>query len=303
MGNMFKSFNLLHINLLGIGISLVAALFLFFLMIKPKQDDIKSMQADTASVQSNGGTQQAVDEKKNGLKQEEAKGVKAQADWVRSSSYYMPDLKLNGPDVLSTYETRLIRLPAYFGQYVTSWYAKQSKYGVTLDPGVSFPVPAFPPDPNAVSTVDHLTVPGDGRNWSVGVNAQNFDAGMAHLRRINSMEGHGMPVIDNVALSGQSPNLQMTYSLALYVIPPKGPAAADPRIGGAAGAGAGGAGGMGGFGGGGFPGGRPGMGGFGPPTGMPGVSGPPGGFPGGMGGKRMPAIQGAGGSGSTAGAG
>ncbi|HLV81584.1 MAG TPA: hypothetical protein VKT32_14955 [Chthonomonadaceae bacterium] len=39
-----------------------------------------------------------------------------------------------------------------------------------------------------------------------------------------------------------------------------------------------------------------GMGGFGPPTGMPGVSGPPGGFPGGMGGKRMPMAGGAGGA-------
>ena len=278
MGNLFKSFNLLHINLLGLGIALVAALFLFFLMIKPRQDEIKQVQADTASVQSNGGTPQAVQEKQNALKQEQANAVKTQAEWVRNSSVYMPDLKLNGPDILNTYETRLIKLPAYFGQYVTSWYAAQSKYGVHLNPGVSFPVPAFPPDPNTVSTVDHLTLPGDGRPWSVGVTAQNFDAGMAHLRRINSMIKHGMPVIDNVALSGQSPNLQMTYSLALYVIPPKGPSPADPRIGGQSGGGAGGMmGGPGGYrggmmGGGGPPG-MPGMMSGGPPTGMPGMMG------------------------------
>lgn len=264
MGNIFKSFNLLHINLLGLGITLVAALFLFFLMIKPHQDDIKSVQADTANVQSNGGTQTALDQKKSDLKKAQAQGVKAQADWVKNSSVYMPDLKLNGPDVLTTYETRLIKLPAYFGQYVTNWYAQQSKYGVTLNPGISFPVPAFPPDPNAVSTVDHLTLPGDGRDWGVQVTAKNFDAGMAHLRRINSMTKHGMPVIDNVALSGQSPNLQMSYSLALYVIPPKGPAAADPRIGAEGAAGAGRMGGM--------PGGMGGFGG-GPPAGFPGMGG------------------------------
>jgi len=277
MGNVFKSFNLLHINLLGIGITVVAALFLFFLIIKPKQEDIKAVQTDTAQIQSQGGTQQSVDEKKRALKQAQAQGVKTQEEWVRNSSVYMPDLKLNGPDVLSTYETRLIKIPAYFGQYVTNWYAQQSKYGVRLDPGVTFPVPAFPPDPNAVSTVDHLTLPGDGKTWPVSLSAQNFDAGMAHLRRINSMRGHGMPVIDGVALSGQSPNLQITYNLALYVIPPKPPVAADARIGGAAG----GAGGMGG-----------GMGG---PPGMPGM----GGGPPGMGGKfgNMRGMMGGGGGG------
>jgi hypothetical protein len=44
------------------------------------------------------------------------------------------------------------------------------------------------------------------------------------------MRGMGMPVIDNVALQGTSPNLTMSYNLALYIIPRNPPPQSDPRL-------------------------------------------------------------------------
>lgn len=85
------------------------------------------------------------------------------------------------------------------------------------------------------------------------------------------MEHHGMPVINNVVISGQSPDLMLDYEMALYIIPRTPPPARDPMIGGGAGAPAGGMG-MGA--------GMPGSAGMG--AGMPGSAGmgagrPPGG--------------------------
>ena len=64
----------------------------------------------------------------------------------------------------------------------------------------------------------------------MNIQARSFDAAMAHLRRFNDMSRHGMPVIDNVSLAGQSPNLQMTYTLALYIIPAHAPPPSDPFL-------------------------------------------------------------------------
>ena len=52
------------------------------------------------------------------------------------------------------------------------------------------------------------------------------------------MRGFGMPVVDNVELQGQSPDLTMTYDMALYIIPPANPPAPDPVIGAGGGGGA-----------------------------------------------------------------
>src|SRR5205823_5633030 len=45
-----------------------------------------------------------------------------------------------------------------------------------------------------------------------------------HLKRYDKMpqKGYGMPVVSNVSVGGQSPNLLCNYTLTLYVIPRKG---------------------------------------------------------------------------------
>ena len=274
MSNMMSRLTMLHINLIGVGTALVLSLILFFAIIKPKKDETQNVQAETASLQSSGGTLESVDGKKKDLAKTKADAVTTEKNWQLSSARYMPELGLKGPDLLPTYENRLIYIPAKWGTFVTRWYNIERRYGVNLFPGIVFAVPPFPADPNTISTIDHLTFPADGRAWGISLEAKNFDAAMDHLRRINSMTGYGMPVINNVALAGQSPHLIMTYDLAMYVIPKVPPPAADPRISG--GGGAGGPGGAGGMGRGAM--GGP-MGGFGGPGGGPG-------------GKRLPQAAG-----------
>ena len=53
---------------------------------------------------------------------------------------------------------------------------------------------------------------------------------MDHLKKINTMQQHGMPVVNNVTLAGHSPALTMAYEMAIYVIPHSDPPAADPLI-------------------------------------------------------------------------
>jgi len=173
----------------------------------------------------------------------------------------------------------IVNLPREWGTFMAAWYDAQRNKGISREPGVAFPIPSFPTDPNSIATLDHITFPAD-KPWSVAVNAKSFDDLMAHLHRFNTdLKHHGMPVINNVSLEGQSPNLICRYDLALYVISPTAPPAADTRIGGQpanpAGAGGFGAGRFGGM-----MGGPPGM--MGGPPGMRG--GPPGmmGGPGGM---------------------
>ena len=107
-------------------------------------------------------------------------------------------------------------------------------------PLTGFPIESFSSDPNDVSQLKAIAFP-QTKPWEVEVSAKNFDAAISHLRRFNTIQHHGMPVIDKVALSGQSPDLRVKYTLQMFVIPPSAPPAADPKIsGGAAGSGGGG---------------------------------------------------------------
>ena len=289
MGNALSRLTLLQINLIGAITALVLAAILFFVVIKPKQDQVKDVAAQAASTEDSGGTQDKVNGKKKDLKTAQADAKKTQADWNVNSVRYMPSLPLSG-DVLESYEFKALdpkkqrlgikEVPVLFGTWVTAWYDAQKKDGIDRQ-GTEFPIGPIVTTPNDVATLDHLTFPADNKTWPVTVSAKSFNLAMAHLRRFNSMMQHGMPVVDNVTLAGQSPNLQMSYDLALYVIPPVAPGVADPTISATGGASAGAAtSGYGGFGGGGYPG--AGGSGYpsGPPGGYPGAGGRPGGIPG-----------------------
>lgn len=282
MSSALSRLTTLHISLIALGTALVLALILFFALIKPKSEEVQRVQAETKTIQEAGGTADQVSTHERDYKKALAEKADTIAKWQVNESKYMPNLDLASGDLLETYEQKLIRIPADWGRWVTSWYDAQKNLGVTRL--VDFPVDAFPADPNYISTISYLRFPRD-RSWPVTVSAKSFDDAMAHLKRFNNMEKHGVPVIDNVTISGQSPDLVMNYDLALYVIPGKEPPASDPAIspgGGGTGVGGGGFGGMPGMmGRGGMMGGPPGMMGRGAMMG-----GPPGMTPGGAGGMR-----------------
>jgi len=267
----FSRLTALHINIIGAVIMLVVAAILFFAMIRPKNEQTKLVQADITQIEGSGGTQHDVDTQTKNLAKEKVATKQINAEWAVNSRRYMPDLNWKA-DLLSTYEFRgygkggFKDIPTTWGTWVTNWYDAQINKGVVRGSGVFFPVPPLAVTPNDISTLASITFPSSKEPWHVSVVCKNFNDAMAHLRRFNGMDKHGMPVVNNVALTGQSPDLLMSYDLAMYVIPATAPPVQDPGIGGDTGTAN--AGGSGGFGGG------PGM----PFSGGPMAGGPPTGF-------------------------
>jgi len=262
----------MHVHIIGGVVLLVVFLILFFGMIRPKNQQIEEAKAAAATAESAGGTKQAVSKAQNDLKSSKQDTVRITSDWNVYAAKYMPNYNWD-PDPLKAYFQKsgkqvlaLNDVPTAEGTWVTKWYDAQRGQGITRGEGVEFPVPPLASDPNGVAALTSITFP-DKSPWKVTVICKSFDEAMAHLRRFNGMEKHGMPVINDVSISGQSPELEVSYSLALYVIPWQAPPAADARIG-SGGATGGGGGGMGGMGGGMGPGGMGGKGGMvGPMTG------------------------------------
>ena len=242
----------LHISLIGFGAALVLALILFFALIKPKREEIDTSLAATTAAENAGGTQEKVTAHQKDLVKAKKETTIITAAWAINESRYMPKVAFtqqqksaslihlyafNG--LYSDGKLHGIRdLPTVWGLKVKRWYDAHFREGVSRDLGQDFPIDSFSTDPNDISKMNSITFP-QTKPWHVTVVAKTFDAAMLHLRRFNSMRGFGMPVVDAVALEGQSPNLNMSYDLALYVIPPSAPPAMDPVIGGGAAAPAG----------------------------------------------------------------
>lgn len=255
-----KKLNKFQILGISAGISLVLFLALYFALISPTQARTEELNKTAKSTEDAGGTAQQVSAKQTEKKKETDKAKKASDDWRVYSSRYMPDLAFDPKgNLIEIYQEKggvsgtaafgVKDIPTVWGRWVESWYDAQKTMGVVRDNPV-FALDAYPTDPNNISKLVSLTFPAS-KPWSVSVTAKSFSEAMAHLRRFNGMTKHGMPVISNVAITGHSPNLKLTYDLTLYVIPGKEPPKEDPRIAGGTGTGGGGGGMMGGMSGGG----------------------------------------------------
>jgi hypothetical protein len=220
-------------------------------MIRPKSQDteIQLQAADTA--EKGGGTEAANRSSAADLVKSQKETVQIKKDWAVYDRKYMPEWKW-GTNLLQVYYDKngVNDIPTQWGKWVTAWYDAQKRDGIARSPGVEFPVPPLAVDPNGISTLSSITLPSAKSPWKVSLLCQTFDDAMAHLRRFDGMMGHGMPVIDAVTLSGHSPELTLSYNLALYVIPGQAPPPPDPRIGGGTTGGGGGGGAPMGFGGG-----------------------------------------------------
>ncbi len=238
----------LHINIIGIVTALILSLILFFALIKPKNEDIGTSLAATTAAETAGGTPDKVKAHEQDLAKSKKFTSVTNAAWAINQRLYMPRMAFSAQEksnsLLKLYAfTGLysdgkpygIRdLPTVWGVKVKKWYDAHYREGITRDFGQDFPIDSFSTDPNDISKLQSITFP-QAKPWHVTVIAKTFDAAMLHLRRFNSMRGFGMPVVDGVALDGQSPNLSLSYDMALYIIPPAAPPAPDPVISGGGG--------------------------------------------------------------------
>jgi len=232
---MLSKLNKWHILGIGVGVAFVLGIILFFALINPLRNRINDTNSQIASVEQNGGTQEQVAQAKRLLETTQKQAVQAQESWQINQARYMPALPFHkndtSNDLIAIYALRgFDRIPQEWGRWLQHWYDSQMNEGVTLL--TVFQIPAFPTDPNAITNYSKgITLPEPGKSWTVTVMCKSFQAAMEHLKRINTeMLGHGMPVVDNVSLKGQSPALMLTYSLTLYIIPNYPPPAPDTRL-------------------------------------------------------------------------
>lgn len=269
---------LTQVQIIAIGLVVAVVLFgaVYGALVKPAKDKTAELAASTKTTEDAGGTTTAVQGKERDLKKANEVAQKAEADWKVDSVRVMPSLNFNANgELIDIYQTSAISgnygikdIPTVWGTWLATWYDAQRSAGVTRETPV-FAIPAYSTDPNKISELTNLTFPSAGKPWDVAVTVKSFDQAMAHLRRFNAIEKRGMPVIDKVSIAGHAPNLRLTYTLALYVIPNSNPPALDPRIGAKAGGSGGGGGGFGGGAGGGMSGMMSGM----SPAGMGGSGG------------------------------
>jgi hypothetical protein len=279
---------LLHINIIGAVVLLIVSVALYFTVITGAQDQIKK-NSDLYKGVEDRANKKATAEKN--LKNAQNDEVKTKADYAVYRRQYTPTLNYTGirgvdmvrvwwPNNGKSWPERFIK------GFKTHMNKESKKFGVVWENPEVLTLPANGPDPNSVDMGDNNKTLVFGP-YPMVVRGGSFQALMKHIADWNTASGIGVPVVDGLQLTGNSPRLTATYNVTWTMIleeniPPK-----DPLLGG------------GGGGGGGAPGGRGGGGGpmF---SGGPGGSGAPamgGGSMGGGGG----AMMGRGGSGQTPG--
>ncbi len=234
----------LHINIIGAVVALILSVALFFLLIKPKNEQLQLTQAETEQTKSSGGTEAAWKKAQRDLKDTQIAAQKTEAAWSVNERRYMPTLAFGQTkQPLNLFQNDayvdpqgerfgLRDIPRLWGVWLEGWYGAQqpgTKF-ILADDKPYIGIPSYSPDPNAIAQLKALTFPETGKAWKIAVVSTTFNNAMAHLRKVNTMQQHGMPVVNNVVLAGHSPNLAMAYEMAIYVIPHSDPPAADPII-------------------------------------------------------------------------
>jgi hypothetical protein len=287
---------ILHINIIGAVVCVIVGVALYFTIITAGFEDVNKAQAALKAVQDREAKFATA---QKALETATKNRDLAIADYRMFEAEYMPVIgypplgKPTGDERL----TLMMRLfwpnngrswPERFIKRVRSHMAAEQRANgiVWENPGV-LALPAFGPDPNTIEAAQ----PGEGLGpvlhyrYQMSVRARSLDALMRHVRDWTSARGMGVPTVEGLEITGNSPNLRASYMLTLTIIlrdeefkriPPT-----NPRISGSGGGAGGGGGMMGmmGMGGPGMMGMRPGgMGGMSMPMGMMGSGGGGGGM-------------------------
>lgn len=264
----------LIINIVGVFLAIGAGLGLWFTVITGAMDQQKAAQTAYDGVKARADKLPTA--KKN-LAQAQADKAAAVAAYGVYESQYMPVIGFTG-DRLFTMQ-RLFwanngrTFPERYRSTLKRYMAAQEKRrGIKCLTDFSSVAPTGPfgPDPNTVEVAGpgEAVKPGVGSGddrvlhytYPVQVQAKSLQAVMAHIADWNNVRMAGVPVVEGLSITGNSPTLTASYTLRLTLIMHDNEKIPDlmPRIS-ASGGGTGG--GMGGLGGGGMM--MPGMPGMG----------------------------------------
>jgi len=282
---------LLHINIIGAVVAIIVALGIWFTLVTGAQEQRDKAEAALKVVQDRASK---ADSAAKALKKANLDKIAAERDYKVFESTYMPVVgyaKYTGPGARIRMMKELFwpnggkSWPERYRRLVASYMsAERKRNGIVWANPLVTALPAYGPNPNTIeaATGDKLG-PVLHYSYDMQVSGTNLGSLINHIKDWPNVKGGGVPVVDNVQILGNSPNLTMTYKLTFTLIltdqdvkniPPE-----DPRVGGEGGSANGG----GGFGGGGF-GGRGGGMSMGGPSMMSGgpsmMSGGPGMMPG-----------------------
>lgn len=296
---------LLHINIIGVVVALLVGAGLYFTIITGAMDAKAKEETALAGVQERANKLSTAE---RALKQAKADKVLAERQWSAYETQYMPVIGYT-KDRLTTWLKVFLpnkgrSWPERYIRTIRSHMASEQKAnGIVWENPGAIVLPAYGPDPN---TID-VGAQGEGfgpvlhYSYDFAVRARSLGKLMQHIRSWSSLRQGGVPVVDGLQISGNSPNLRATYTVTFTIVVRDKLPDAVGRIS----AQGGGQSGMGGMGMMGMMGGPPGagmgrgrggpmMGGMGGPPGM--MSGPGGGMTPSM---AAPAGQSAGGGGGA----
>lgn len=243
---------ILHINIIGGVVSVILAVGLYFLLIPPAQKKIKQNQAVFLDVQ---GRAMSRATNENNLRNALADQQRVAVLYGAYRNKYMPGLgyQQNAIRTMMTvfWPNQGKSFPERYAAALRKFMngEKRSNSIGWNNPGV-ISLGSFGPDPNTIDAdgvggkfgpVLHYTYP-------MQVTAKSFAGLMRHIRNWPAIGRCGVPVIDNVQISGNSPNLNATYTVKLTVMVDEKAPTPDSRVSGSSAAGgAGGPGGPGGM--------------------------------------------------------
>lgn len=247
---------ILHINIIGAVVCVIVAVALYFTIITAGFEDVNKAQAALKAVQDREAKFTTAQKALETAKKNRDLAI---ADYRLFEAEYMPVIGYPPLGSKPTGDERLklmMRLfwpnngrswPERFIKLVRGHMAAERKVnGIEWEnPGV-LTLPAFGPDPNTIEAAQ----PGEGLGpvlhyrYTMSVRARSLDALMRHVRNWTTARSMGVPTVEGLQITGNSPDLRATYTLTLTIIlrdeefkriPPT-----NPRIAGSGGGGGGG---------------------------------------------------------------
>lgn len=224
-----KKLRKLHVLIIGVLVSIIVAVGMYFVVIKPA---IKTRDDNKAQLESNiasGGTDENVRIQKEDVVKAEQEVASEQLALEKYMKEKMPNISLQdrATGMLALWQEQSETL----GPLLVSWIKRS---GVRLASQITIPAP--PANPNAITYDEVTPIRIDLGRIRVEGSYQQI---LKHLRKWNQC--NRLVMIDLPALSGESPNLACEYNLTVFLFPrtPSGDLL-DMAGGGDAGAGMGG---------------------------------------------------------------
>jgi hypothetical protein len=197
----------IHVIIIGVLVCVIAAVGMYFVLIKKATEARDATKADCESKISQGGTPQNVQFQKDDVVKANMEVAEARVNFDRYMREKMPNISLEDrkAGMLALWHEQ----SEVLGPLLIHWIQGS---GVRLASSIAIQAP--PADPNSINYDDVTPIRIDiGRVKVEG----DFAQLMKHIRMWNSC--NRLVLIDQPTLSGQSPNLACEYNLSVFIFP------------------------------------------------------------------------------------